>query len=292
MPCSRRRLKRARPLLGTLVEIAVEASAPESALLAMITLGFEAVAQTERLMSYHRPESDLSRLNRARAGERVPVHPWTLRVLAASNELFRRSRGVFDIRCGGALVRAGVLPGPRGAASMPRQADAAPPVELSAGAAVKTGPWTLDLGGIAKGFAVDQAVAAIKSAAQGLRCSGSVNAGGDLRVWGAAASPVEVHGLEGPESARVMRLRSAAVATSAIRDEKATRETPAGHVRHGKLVGRRAAATVIARTCLEADALAKVALLSDGRTATACLKLYGAKALVARARNASSRIIG
>ena len=50
-------------------------------------------------------------------------------------------------------------------------------------------PLTLDLGGIAKGFAVDKAVEALKQCGA---TSGYVNAGGDLRVFGDVSQSIQI----------------------------------------------------------------------------------------------------
>ena len=59
-------IRRARPLLGTFVEIEI-AGARRSDLNAVIDAAFDAVTLAHRLMSFHEPASDLSRLNREAA---------------------------------------------------------------------------------------------------------------------------------------------------------------------------------------------------------------------------------
>src|SRR5262245_42143107 len=88
--------RRARPLLGTFVDIAV-AGAPRDVLDAEVESAFEVVAEVHRLMSAHDPESDVGRLNRSAAARAVSVHPWTYQVLEAALELHRRSVGIFDV---------------------------------------------------------------------------------------------------------------------------------------------------------------------------------------------------
>ena len=58
------RLRRARPLLGTIVEIELIADRPPQSLHAAIDAAFAAVADVHRLMSYQDSGSELSRLNR------------------------------------------------------------------------------------------------------------------------------------------------------------------------------------------------------------------------------------
>src|SRR5438132_13938794 len=88
--------RRARPLLGTFVEITA-AGASRSDLDDAIDGAFRAVADVHRLMSPHEPESDVSRLNREASGRAVSVHPWTYEVLRMAVELHEASAGVFDV---------------------------------------------------------------------------------------------------------------------------------------------------------------------------------------------------
>src|ERR1700730_1507068 len=101
--------RRARPLLGTFVEIEV-AGAVKSEMNAAIDAAFEAVASVHRLMSFHEPGSDVSRLNREASVRPVSVHAWTYRVLEAAVEMHRRSNGMFDIAVAPTLQAMGRLP--------------------------------------------------------------------------------------------------------------------------------------------------------------------------------------
>ena len=67
----------------------------------------------------------------------------------------------------------------------------------------------LDLGGIAKGFAVDQAIHALR---RGGCTEAIVNAGGDLRRFGREPHPIYLRRSTGP--VQVAELRCGAVATS------------------------------------------------------------------------------
>ena len=62
MAIASNRIRRARPLLGTFVEIEV-AGTVESAVNQAIDAAFDAIASVHRLMSFHDPDSDVSRLN-------------------------------------------------------------------------------------------------------------------------------------------------------------------------------------------------------------------------------------
>ena len=100
---------RARPLLGTFVEIR-GAGAMRAATEQAIDAAFAVIDKIHRLMSFHDPDSDVGRLNREACKRNVAVDPWTYRVLETALALHHRSRGVFDIAVAPALQRLGLLP--------------------------------------------------------------------------------------------------------------------------------------------------------------------------------------
>ena len=168
-------VRRCRPLLGTFVEIqAFGSNAAE--LERAIDAAFLAVAQVHRLMSFHAPESDLSRMNRDAHYKTVRIHPWTRRVLKSAEEFSRNSDGIFDVTTAGQLVKWRYLPKycfPSGKGSWRD-------IILESTDLVRfRRPLLVDFGGIAKGFAVDHAVGILK---RNRAVAGIVNAGGDLRV--------------------------------------------------------------------------------------------------------------
>ena len=77
------RLRRAKPLLGTFVEIAAAHAAPDL-MESAVEDAFNAIARVHRCMSFHDPASDVSRLNQHAAAGAVTVDPWTFQVLEAA----------------------------------------------------------------------------------------------------------------------------------------------------------------------------------------------------------------
>ena len=116
MPWSSSKVRRARPLLGTLVEIRVRGESARAG--AAVERAFEAIARVHALMSFHEADSDVSRLNRLAHREAVGVDPHTFAVLEDAERLARASGGAFDIAIAPALVRLGFLPA--GPAAPPR----------------------------------------------------------------------------------------------------------------------------------------------------------------------------
>src|SRR5215468_5080863 len=150
-------IRRCRPLLGTYVEVALLAESPERAS-AALEAAFAAVARVQRLMSFHDPASDVSRTNRDAAREAVLVDAWTFHVLEAARDLHRSTRGVFDVGVAPWLQRWGYLPDTPACRAPARRAGAEPAFELGPGLRVRfRRAAAIDLGGIAKGFAVDRA---------------------------------------------------------------------------------------------------------------------------------------
>ncbi|UGS38963.1 FAD:protein FMN transferase [Capillimicrobium parvum] len=266
-------------LFGTQVRLLVAGPSPLDAQVAAARVQAR-LQRLHRLLTRFDPASELSRLNAA-AGIEAEVSETLLGAVQDALEAARRSRGLVDPtvvdlleRAGYGASRAGVAPAPlaealaaaparRTALARPGAAwrriavdPAARRVRLPAGV-------RLDLGGTAKGRAVDVAAAMLAT-----QPSFAVDAGGDLRLGGrdAQARTVEIaHPLHDGVAHR-FELAAGAVATSGLR----TRiwRTPGGFAHHLIDPGRgRPAwtgviqATALAPTALEAETLAKTALL-------------------------------
>lgn len=270
-------MRRARPLLGTYVHIEAW-GLPDRDLERAVAAAFRAVERVQRLMSFHEPGSDLSRLNREAARSPVRVHPWTFAVLRRAQRLFRASDSLFDCAIGHRLQRWGLLPGGAGEILHGRFSA----VRLLPNHQVTfTSPVVLDLGGIAKGFAVDCAIADLRR--RGVR-NALVNAGGDLRVMGEAAHPMYVRNpVRAERLTPVGLLQNGAVATSSpwatrvriLGGDVSALVEPAS----GKAIVDRCSYSVIAPTCVVADALTKV-LAQVKRADAPIFARFGAAALV------------
>lgn len=280
-------LRRARPLLGTFVEI--RATAPTAARAERaVGAAFAAVARVQALMSFHDPLSDVSRLNR-RAGRGVRAHPWTHFVLRRAQGLHAATAGLFDIATAPALVRGGWLPGDAAAVAA---TGTAADITLLAGHRVRfRRPLLIDLGGIAKGFAVDRAVAALRRHGA---TAGTVNAGGDLRIFGPAGQPVHLRRPEAPGEIRFLtNLKNSALATSAAyyaaRPDGGHACAPVIDPRDGRPSCQSHSVSVQARTCLLADALCKVVWLAGADAAAPILRHYRATAWVIDSRRRATK---
>ncbi len=184
-------VRRARPLLGTIVEVGLIGAADESAGVA-IASAFACIASIEARLSRFACGSEIFRFNAASAGERIEVGEDARLVLGAAEELHDASEGLFDVSLGS------------GATGW--RCDAAGLRKLDDGV-------RLDLGGIGKGYAVDRAIAVLVAAGAP---AGWVNAGGDLRVFGDTSVPIDLRDEATGGVRRFASLEDGAFATSRL----------------------------------------------------------------------------
>ncbi|HSE53831.1 MAG TPA: FAD:protein FMN transferase [Gemmatimonadales bacterium] len=263
--------RRTLPLMGTLAELQVahfDQRLAEDA----IDAALAELLWVERTMTRFRPDSDIGRANLGAAREAVTVTPATAAVIGAALRWAEATDGRFDPALGAASELWDVL--------HRRVPPPAEPVRRLAGRgfwrtvdldrsrgmpAVRFGDpeVRLDLGGIAKGYGVDRATAALR--ARGIEHA-IVTVGGDLYALGTAPGghPWQV-GIRSPHHpsalAATLELSERAVATSGdyerffrwrgVRyhhlidpDTAAPRRTPVHST------------TVLADRCLDADAAA------------------------------------
>lgn len=255
-------MRRCRPLLGTLVE--VDCDRP-----AAIDSAFAEIERVHRLMSAHEPESELSRVNRFAHLQAVQVSNDTAIVLRSALGWYRRSGGAFDaVRAGARALQRGGLPcHPNQPA--PEAADSGA-LHLDGDCVRLDKPACVDLGGIAKGYAVDLAVAALRA---GGASTGVVNAGGDLRAFGDAAYPVMVVEPAARSGKVEVALRDAALATSAGLASNGTLSFDHLATSNASWTS----VTVQAASAMTADALAKI-IWALGDEACSLLRETGAQA--------------
>jgi thiamine biosynthesis lipoprotein len=271
-------VRRARPLLGTFVEITVAELSGNEAHRA-IDAAFAVIEEVQRRMSFHDPASFLSEINRRAFCEPVEVDECTFTVLKTAEEVWQVSEGDFDITIAPRLQALGFLPGDSRLEHEFYPATFAD-VELLPDRRVRfhQPDLRLDLGGIAKGFAVDQAITVLHE--HGVRHA-LVNAGGDLRALG--SFPISIRCPRDPGQAFTqVTLTDAALATSAhyFADRLVPGATlgPILDPRSGASALGIQSATVRASTAMLADALTKIVMLR-GEAALPVLDHFAADAI-------------
>jgi thiamine biosynthesis lipoprotein len=239
-----------------------------------------AVARVDQQMSTWKADSDLNRLNNAPEQEWVSVPKELCTVLSAALRVGQQSDGAFDIAVGDLVNAWGFGPGEQ---TITEQDTVPPGARLLASAALvvdpqrnqvrKRGPLNLDLSGIAKGFGVDELARCLEDLGITrylVGIDGEMRARGvkpDGQCWAVA--------LEKPnrgvrEVMGVLELSDAAIATSG--DYRHWVDVAGQSYAHtmnpitgAPLCNRLAAVTVVAASCMLADAWA-TALMVLGET--------------------------
>jgi thiamine biosynthesis lipoprotein len=284
-------IRRARPLLGTFVEMRVD-GVGEAQALAAIDAAFEEIAAVHRLMSFHADDSDVTRINRDAVREAVHVDARTREVIALALEFARASAGRFDPTIAAELVAWNLLPRPRDAPPPDGAADWRDIVVLADGRIFCRKPLWIDLGGIAKGYAVDRAIGRLAELGIAQAC---VNAGGDLRRIGPGMELVHVRSPAPPHvPVRGLMLGEASIASSGgYFERRRHRDRWVGpHVDGASRTALAidASVSVVAERCAVADALTKI-VLSDAQAARPVLDAWNAQACVHDAKN-GWRVVG
>jgi thiamine biosynthesis lipoprotein len=247
----------------------------------------------EDRFSRFRVDSELSRMNRA-SGSRVRVSADLCELVELAVRAAEFSGGLFDPAMIGALEAAGYdrsIEWIRQEDSVGKVASPSRPGDQPAWIRPRTHEVQvdhreltvflpegvrIDLGGIAKGWAVDQAAVMLEALGPGL-----VNAGGDLRAWGNQPAAGDERGwlaaVDDPNHPGTdvawLWVRDSALATSST----ATRRWAGGHHLIDPRTGRPAetdlvSVTVTAPTVVQAEVAAKVVLILGGTAGMAWLE--------------------
>ena len=189
-------------IMGTVIRTELWSEDPLTAAEAIMLVN-EEMHRIDRLMSTYKPDSEISRVNQDAAENPVRISAELLDLLARGIEMSRLSHGAFDITYAsvGQMYdfRAGVRPDEK-------QINAILPaidyrfVELDP--AERTVSFArpgvrIDLGGIAKGYAVERGVGILRG--QGIE-HGLVSAGGDSRILGDRRGAPWIVGVRDPRN--------------------------------------------------------------------------------------------
>ena len=260
--------------MGTLFRIVLYAPDAESARAAS-GAAFRSIAEMDDIMSDYKPASELMQFCARAGGPPVAVSEDLFRVLAAAQDLAGRSDGAFDVTVG-PVVR--LWRRARRRHELPDADRLAKALELVGYQELRLEPaartaqllkpgMLLDLGGIAKGYAADEALATLKR--YGIERA-LVAGGGDIAVagpppgkqgWRIAIAPLEPAGIPNRKSKiQNLLLRDAAVSTSG----DAEQHVDLGGVRYSHIVDPktgmaltgRSSVTIVAPNCTTSDGLA------------------------------------
>lgn len=229
-------VRQTRPLLGTFMTMVVHHEDLGDAQQA-ISKAFAAVEKVDRVMSIHRPDSDVSRVNAAAGKTMLGVDPWLIEILKMAEAIHHQTQGAYDVTCL-PIMR---LYGFYSKVDSQTQARQRFPTDREILQTLNGAGWkhlameegknrvglksrraAIDLGSIGKGFAVDRAAEALcESGIENFL----IDAGGNLLGFGSPIGDerptdgwrVAIRNPDGPKEApyfETITLRNNAAATS------------------------------------------------------------------------------
>lgn len=244
-----------------------------------------AVDQVDQQMSTWKPESDLMQLNAAACGKWLGVPRELLWVLSTALRIGEESAGAFDIAVGALVNACGFGPQPAARALPGRQTSARAALEIDPGnlRVRKHAPVTLDLNGIAKGFAVDQLARCLDR--YGVQ-SYLVGIDGEMRACGVKADGSDwCVALEKPSKGRrevlgTLELSNTSIATSG--DYRHWREREGTVFSHtmdpcigAPSISGLTSVSVLCTSCMYADAWATALMVLGLERGTRVAKAHG-----------------
>jgi FAD:protein FMN transferase len=293
-----------RQLMGTVVAITLLPEADLDAQLA-ITTAFAEFERVEKVMNEWRPDSELSLVNAAAGSGKPTVISGDLcSVLEASLTAARRTRGLFDPTW--AALRGLWRFGTDQSAAVPPKTEIERACKLvryrdvvlmrtdggaSCTVLLKHSGMKLGLGGVAKGWAVDRAVAALRSL--GWK-NFLVQAGGDLYAAGTKEGRPWRVGIRDPRGSADDYFTKLEISDAAF-------STTGDYERFFEINGRRyhhiidprtcypatasRSVTVLARTALEAEFVTKPAFIAGGERGLKLADEWGVSAVIVTSDN-------
>ncbi|MFT6333025.1 MAG: thiamine biosynthesis lipoprotein [Lentimonas sp.] len=249
-------INRCKPLLGTYVEIDISGNFEDKILLQISKNVFSKIEKIESLMSFHNDESELSYINSNAFHHSCAISDEMREVIGQALEISKLTDGIYDISIGSELVKNGFLPN----RSIEFDEDASFKDIFLDGNKIKFNKrMQLDLGGIAKGYAVDQALLEVKDKNVEI----VINAGGDLVMnnWEDKYVNIRIPNCLKSEL-KSMKMQNKAVATSASYYFNKNKN-PIISAKTKEMVSDKRSISVFAPNCMLADALTKVAFLSS-----------------------------
>jgi len=272
----RYQIKVSKYLMGTIVDATLIHSDVEEGR-ADLVQAFQEMERVEALLSMHRETSDIALVNRNAGVRPVTVHPETLAILSRAKTYADRLDGLFDVTVGTVTELWGFsddqephLP-PDSAITRARKLIDFRQLVLSerdTTAFLSVPGMKIDLGGIAKGYAIDRGASVLHSLG---RQDFLINAGGDLFVSGEKGpdTPWRVgvrHPRDDEALLATLDARDMAVVTSGDYERTFTQDGVRYHhiidPRTGYSATASQSVTIVAPTAEEADVLATYLFIS------------------------------
>lgn len=263
-------INRCKSLLGTYVDVQVKGDFEDNELLDISSKVFDRIEKIQDLLSFHDENSELSYINSNAYYHSCKISKEMKDVLEVAIELGDLTDGMYDITIASELVKNGFLP------DLSFRSDknsSYKDIKVDGNQVKFYKRLQIDLGGIAKGYAVDQGLAV----ANNYDVKIIINAGGDIASNNWQSEEIDIRSPRpGNIDLKRVKMKDRAVATSAsyyFNENK----NPIISPKSKEMIGDRRSVSVFAPNCMIADALTKVAFLD--RNASELMDMFKAKVL-------------
>jgi FAD:protein FMN transferase len=268
-------LQRCKALLGTFVEVSLSGACERQVLVDCSERIFCVISSLQDRLSFHSEASELSAFNRwaltgAGTSSTLSLSQELRDIFTLALDLNAQSEGLYDICVAPLLVTDRQLP--EHLDSIACAEGGGQDIQLTEAGVRVARSLCVDLGGIAKGYAVDQAMALVPDG-----ITATINAGGDLAMNDWQGQSVSLRYGRRSSALRQTDMLSASVATSG------------NYHRYGKLgivnpltgkpVKKGGSVSVFAGSAMLADALTKAVWLSPASLSKSLLNHYQASAI-------------
>jgi FAD:protein FMN transferase len=276
--------------MDTVITIEVVQAQPDGACDERVERAFGWFDHVEQRCSRFAESSELSVLIRADTGAAVRVSPLLFQLIEFALAVARASGGAFDPTVGHAMAARGYNRNYRTGQNATHRPHATRETSYrdvvlnqERGTVTLLKPMVLDLGAVAKGFAMDLAAAEL-----GCFTGYAINAGGDVLVRGrnSAGAPWRI-GIKNPrqpaELIETLIVSDGAVCTSGDYERPRPDGQPGHHIiqpQTGESASHVASATVVAATAMAADALSTAVFVLGRERGLELLKSQGVDGLI------------
>jgi thiamine biosynthesis lipoprotein len=290
-------LERACFAMGTVVTISAYGENKKHVLNAT-TRAFDEIRRIDRLMSVYQPMSQVSTVNRLASREPVVVDKDLIEIIEDARRFGMLTNGEFDITLEPLMELWGFRDDARGSRRMPTDREIAAAVEAAGiknvildvtecTISLLNPQCRIDLGGIAVGYSVDQAVKTLK--AEGIE-SAFINHSGDAYALG---HPEHTEGweiaipnpLQPQEMIYTLRLRDRAMSTSGNYEKVVSYDQNRyGHIidpRTGRPASQVLSMSVVSNTSVSADALSTGVFVTGVERGRDLISRHGASDFIA-----------
>lgn len=253
-------LTRCKPFLGCYVEISIDADAEFEELAELSNIGFDAIELVSESMSYHDAESELSKVNRYAVSRPVVISDELTEVVKFSLELAARTEGLFDVTVAPYLVSRGLLPDHHDSVAEGANWKS---VQLKGNEIHFLEPLLIDLGGVAKGYAVDLAMQRVLE--MNPNAVVVINAGGDLKMSHWQGESAHIHHADDNGKLERIEMQQSALCSSSYHYVETGRRSETGHIIRpdsGLVQPLAHSVSVFSPCCMYSDALTKVTALA------------------------------